>query len=73
MAMQATTASVTRVILQAKITDKLKPHPDGLHVSELADKVGMHPGKLGRIMRVLTSKHIFWEGAHLIYHTLYRF
>jgi len=56
-----------RVVLEAKVTDALKPHSEGLHVLELGKKTGLHPGKLGRILRLLATKHCFREVRKDVY------
>ncbi|ESK87498.1 hypothetical protein Moror_10910 [Moniliophthora roreri MCA 2997] len=35
--------------------------PQGLHVKDIAARNGTHPGKLGRILRLLATEHIFKE------------
>lgn len=37
--------------------------PEGVHVDLLATKTGLDAGKLGRILRLLATKHCFREGA----------
>ncbi|KAF8992613.1 S-adenosyl-L-methionine-dependent methyltransferase [Cyathus striatus] len=49
------------VVTEAKIADILVDKPEGLHVNEIAKKTGLPAGKLGRIMRVLATKHCFNE------------
>lgn len=49
--------------MQAKIADALGTSPNGLHVSSLGSIVGIDPGKLSRILRMLASRHIFTEGG----------
>jgi hypothetical protein len=36
--------------------------PDGVHVDELARNSGLDAGKLGRILRMLVTRHCFSEG-----------
>ncbi|TCD65877.1 hypothetical protein EIP91_002036 [Steccherinum ochraceum] len=55
-----TTASL-RVALESNIADILKDHPDGLHVSEVASRSGIEQGKIGRVLRLLATKHCFRE------------
>ncbi|GAW06513.1 S-adenosyl-L-methionine-dependent methyltransferase [Lentinula edodes] len=50
-----------QVAVQAKIADALGTSPNGLHVSSLGSIVGIDPGKLSRILRMLASRHIFTE------------
>ncbi|KAK0501920.1 S-adenosyl-L-methionine-dependent methyltransferase [Armillaria luteobubalina] len=49
------------VVVNFQIADHLIDKPDGIHVSELGALSGAEPGKLGRIMRLLASKHCFRE------------
>ncbi|KIJ34904.1 hypothetical protein M422DRAFT_262863 [Sphaerobolus stellatus SS14] len=49
------------VALNAKVADHLLDKPEGLHVDELAQKSGLDGGKLGRILRMLATKHCFRE------------
>ncbi|GLB39351.1 putative S-adenosyl-L-methionine-dependent methyltransferase [Lyophyllum shimeji] len=49
------------VVLTFKIPDILQEKPLGMHISELSSKAGINEGKLGRILRLLASKHIFRE------------
>ncbi|EIN06887.1 S-adenosyl-L-methionine-dependent methyltransferase [Punctularia strigosozonata HHB-11173 SS5] len=46
-----------RVVVEAKVADHLKDSPDGLSVADLSLKTGIEAGKLGRIMRLLATKH----------------
>ncbi|KAA1475129.1 S-adenosyl-L-methionine-dependent methyltransferase [Dentipellis sp. KUC8613] len=52
-----------RIAVDAKIPDVLKGHPDGLHVSAIAEQTGLPPAKLARALRVLSTKHCFREVA----------
>ncbi|KAF8954810.1 S-adenosyl-L-methionine-dependent methyltransferase [Flammula alnicola] len=49
------------VVTNAKIADMLLGKPDGLPVDELAKRSGLDVGKLGRILRMLATKHCFEE------------
>ncbi len=51
-----------RVVIDFKIAEYLLAKPEGLHVSELGTLSGAEPQKLGRIMRLLASRHCFREG-----------
>ncbi|KAF9563372.1 S-adenosyl-L-methionine-dependent methyltransferase [Agrocybe pediades] len=44
-----------------KLPDILQEKPDGMHVSEIEEKTGIHQHKVGRILRLLVSKHTFKE------------
>ncbi|KAF9002052.1 S-adenosyl-L-methionine-dependent methyltransferase [Cyathus striatus] len=49
------------VVTEAKVADILIDKPDGVHINEIAKKTELPPGKLGRIMRLLATKHCFQE------------
>ncbi|KAJ7209445.1 S-adenosyl-L-methionine-dependent methyltransferase [Mycena haematopus] len=49
------------VATDSKIADHLLDKPDGLHVDELSQATGIDPGKLGRVLRLLATKHCFTE------------
>ncbi|KAH9949723.1 S-adenosyl-L-methionine-dependent methyltransferase [Amylocystis lapponica] len=50
-----------RVARNARVADVLVEHPNGLHVDELANIVNIEKGKLGRILRLLATRHCFRE------------
>lgn len=50
------------VVTNAKIADMLIDKPEGLPVKELAAQSGLDTGKLGRVLRMLATKHCFKEG-----------
>ena len=50
------------VVSDAKIADLLLNKPEGVHVDVLAEQSGLDAGKLGRILRLLATKHCFKEG-----------
>ncbi|KAG6896298.1 hypothetical protein C0992_009251 [Termitomyces sp. T32_za158] len=51
-----------RVVVTFKIPDILQEQPSGMDIKELGRKAGVNHEKLGRIMRLLATKHIFREG-----------
>jgi len=51
------------VAIRLKVADVLLNKPDGLHISELASKVNTDENKLGRILRLLATRHVFREGV----------
>ncbi|EAU82335.1 hypothetical protein CC1G_06645 [Coprinopsis cinerea okayama7 len=51
------------VALRFKIADVLLNKPEGMHISELSSKVGVDANKLGRILRLLVTRHIFREAS----------
>jgi hypothetical protein len=54
------------VATDSKIADHLLDKPEGLHVDELGRKTGIDPGKLGRVLRLLATKHCFTEGISIV-------
>ncbi|KAG6831459.1 hypothetical protein H0H92_010368 [Tricholoma furcatifolium] len=51
------------VAVAFKIPDVLLEKPSGMHITEIGQKAGVNHQKLGRILRLLVSKHIFREVA----------
>ncbi|KAF9563371.1 S-adenosyl-L-methionine-dependent methyltransferase [Agrocybe pediades] len=49
------------IALKYKLPDILHEKPSGMHVSEIEEKTGIHRHKIGRILRLLVSKHTFKE------------
>ncbi|KAF9235020.1 S-adenosyl-L-methionine-dependent methyltransferase [Melanogaster broomeanus] len=49
------------IVLRTGIADTLEKYPQGLHVNELSQVVGLDKGKLARVLRVLISKGCFTE------------
>ncbi|KAK0214404.1 O-methyltransferase-domain-containing protein [Armillaria fumosa] len=56
-----------RVVVNFNIADHLLDKPEGLHISELGALSGAEPRKLGRIMRLLASRHCFREVEHDVF------
>ncbi|KII89667.1 hypothetical protein PLICRDRAFT_559932 [Plicaturopsis crispa FD-325 SS-3] len=55
-------SSALRVALETNTIEILREAgPQGLHISEIATKSHTDPGKLGRILRLLATEHIFKE------------
>lgn len=54
-----------QVAIGAQISDLLLDKPDGLHVEELARLTGINAIKLGQVMRLLATRHIYREGNYL--------
>ncbi|KAF8191303.1 S-adenosyl-L-methionine-dependent methyltransferase [Pholiota molesta] len=50
-----------QVVINAKVADILVGKPDGLHIDQLANEAGVDSNKLGRILRMLATKHCFQE------------
>ncbi|KAF5389003.1 hypothetical protein D9757_005107 [Collybiopsis confluens] len=53
--------SALLVACNAKVADILLDKPDGMHISEIAKASRLDQGKLGRIIRMLVTKHCFRE------------
>ncbi|KAF7375742.1 3-O-methyltransferase 2 [Mycena sanguinolenta] len=49
------------VATDANIADHLRDKPEGLHVDELSRSTGIDSHKLGRVLRLLATKHCFTE------------
>ncbi|KAG5334648.1 hypothetical protein C0989_003267, partial [Termitomyces sp. Mn162] len=49
------------VVITFKIPDILQEHPLGMHIKEIGEKADVDHQKLGQIMRLLATKHIFRE------------
>lgn len=49
------------VALETKVAQHLLSHPEGLHIKTLSELTGVEVGKLGRVLRFLTRKHVFRE------------
>ena len=60
--MQIHEPNCLRVALTLKLPDILMEQPNGMHISEIANKTGVDEDKLGRILRLLASTHVFREG-----------
>ena len=53
------------VALTLKLPDLLMEQTNGMHIAEIAKKTGVDEDKLGRILRLLASTHVFREGKFL--------
>ncbi|KAH6873689.1 O-methyltransferase-domain-containing protein [Coprinopsis sp. MPI-PUGE-AT-0042] len=51
------------VAISLKIADALNDKPEGMHIDELASVLDVNANKLGRILRLLVSRHIFREAS----------
>jgi hypothetical protein len=51
------------VAITFKIADILEEKPEGMHISEIGKRAGIDSQKLGRILRLLATRHVFREGA----------
>lgn len=54
-----------QVVVNAKVADHLVGKPDGLHIDELGKLTQIDAKKLGRLLRMLATKHCFQEGELL--------
>jgi hypothetical protein len=53
------------VIMAYKIPDILRDQQAGVHIADIAKRTGLEEHRLGRIMRLLATKHIFRESMDL--------
>lgn len=53
------------IAIQKGIADILDKHPEGLHVNELTQVIGIEKTKLARILRLLATKGLFKEGEYM--------
>ena len=53
-----------------KIPDLLQDKPEGVPASEIETKIGVEADKVARILRYLTTKHVFEEGEWTTYYTI---
>ncbi|KAL1745741.1 S-adenosyl-L-methionine-dependent methyltransferase [Schizophyllum fasciatum] len=56
-----TASAAMRVAIDGCVAEILREHPHGLHYKDIAERNGLEPGKLARILRKLASVHIFSE------------
>ena len=50
------------VAITFKIADILEEQPEGMHIEEIGARSGIDAQKLGRILRLLATRHVFREG-----------
>ncbi|KAJ3504648.1 hypothetical protein NLJ89_g7830 [Agrocybe chaxingu] len=55
------------IVLTFKIPDVLEEKPAGMHISEIAEKTGLEERKIGRILRLLATKHVFTEVSENVF------
>uniref|UniRef100_A0A8H7Y8H6 S-adenosyl-L-methionine-dependent methyltransferase n=1 Tax=Psilocybe cubensis TaxID=181762 RepID=A0A8H7Y8H6_PSICU len=55
-------SSALRVVVDSNVVEILREAgPQGLHVKKISEKNGVEAGKLGRLLRLLASEHMFKE------------
>ena len=59
-----------RVASTAKISDLLKDAPGGVETRALARSSNIDADRLGRVMRLLATSHVYTEGEHFLSVTL---
>ncbi|PPR07611.1 hypothetical protein CVT24_004164 [Panaeolus cyanescens] len=59
--------SCLNVILTFKIPDILQTKPEGMHISEIGEKSGLEARKIGRVLRLLSTRHIFTEVSENVF------
>ncbi|PPQ70231.1 hypothetical protein CVT24_013089 [Panaeolus cyanescens] len=55
------------VALTYKIPDLLMKKPEGMHITEIGEKTGLEPSKVGRVLRLLATKHVFREVSENVF------
>ncbi|KAF9040755.1 S-adenosyl-L-methionine-dependent methyltransferase [Panaeolus papilionaceus] len=55
------------VVSTFKIPDVLQTKPEGMHISEIAEKTGLEPRKIGRVLRLLSTRHVFTEVSENVF------
>jgi hypothetical protein len=68
VAIQFQEPACLNVVASARISDLLLNKPEGLHIDKLATLSGVDAGKLGRVLRLLATKHIYQEGKLFVLH-----
>ena len=53
------------VVITFKIADILEEQPEGMHIDEISARSGIDAQKLGRILRLLATRHVFREGNYI--------
>jgi hypothetical protein len=59
--MNYTESAAIRVAAEAQLADHLLEYPEGLPLSTLTVKTGIHEQKLGSVLRLLATRHCFRE------------
>ncbi|KAI0320877.1 S-adenosyl-L-methionine-dependent methyltransferase [Amylostereum chailletii] len=55
--------SVMKIAIEARVSDILREHPRGLHVTKISERTSIESGKLARVLRLLAVKHVYREVA----------
>ncbi|KAJ3505864.1 hypothetical protein NLJ89_g7188 [Agrocybe chaxingu] len=55
------------IAITFKIPDVLREKPDGMHISEIGQRTGLEERKVGRILRLLASRHVFTEVSENVF------
>ncbi|KAF9033801.1 S-adenosyl-L-methionine-dependent methyltransferase [Panaeolus papilionaceus] len=55
------------IALTYKIPDVLAENPDGMHITEIGERTGLEPTKVGRVLRLLATKHVFREVSENVF------
>ncbi|KAF9544584.1 S-adenosyl-L-methionine-dependent methyltransferase [Agrocybe pediades] len=55
------------VAITFKIPDILQEKPSGMHISEIGKRTGIEERKVGRILRLLATKHVFREVSENVF------
>lgn len=54
-------------VAKTRIANLLDNKPEGVHVDDLAKLAGVNADKLGRVLRMMATSHVFKEGRTLIF------
>ncbi|KAF8988604.1 O-methyltransferase, partial [Cyathus striatus] len=61
-------SAALRVCLEANVTEILREAgPNGAHIDDVAERIGINPIKLGRLMRYLATHHVYKELSPNVY------
>ncbi|KAF9563367.1 S-adenosyl-L-methionine-dependent methyltransferase [Agrocybe pediades] len=55
------------IALKFKIADLLQEKPEGMHISEIGERTGVEELKIGRVLRLLATKHVFREVSENVF------
>lgn len=60
------------VAITFKIADILEEQPEGMHILEIGKRAGIDSEKLGRMLRLLATRHVFREGMPNVVNSIHR-
>lgn len=62
MAIQFQEPACLEFVIYARVANLLQNKPEGVHVDDLAKQSGLDADKIGRVLRMLATRHFFKEG-----------